>query len=40
MSKESQYNLLNDPDMKEIFESFVIETKEILEKLDLNLVDL
>jgi two-component system, chemotaxis family, sensor kinase CheA len=40
MSKDSQYNLLNDPDMKEIFESFVVETKEILEKLDLNLVDL
>jgi two-component system, chemotaxis family, sensor kinase CheA len=37
---ESQYNLLNDPDMKEIFESFVVETKEILERLDLNLVDL
>ncbi|MCX6151016.1 MAG: chemotaxis protein CheA [Ignavibacteriales bacterium] len=40
MENELQFSLLNDPDMKEIFESFVIETKEILEKLDLNLVDL
>jgi two-component system chemotaxis sensor kinase CheA len=33
-------SLLNDPEMKEIFESFIIETNEILEKLDLDLVDL
>ncbi len=32
--------MLNDPDMKEIFDSFVVETKEILEKLDLDLVEL
>ena len=40
MPDESTYSLLNDPDMKEIFESFIVETKEILEKLELNLVDL
>lgn len=32
--------LLNDPEMKEIFESFIVETNEILEKLDLDLVQL
>ncbi len=36
----ADYSLLNDPDMKEIFESFLIETREILEKLDLDLVKL
>lgn len=35
-----QYEILKDPDMKEIFESFIVETKEILEKLDLDLVSL
>ncbi|GAB6281317.1 MAG: chemotaxis histidine kinase/response regulator CheAY2 [Ignavibacterium sp.] len=35
-----QYEILKDPDMKEIFESFVVETKEILEKLDLDLISL
>ncbi len=34
------YSLLNDPEMSEIFEGFVVETNEILEKLDLNLVEL
>lgn len=33
-------NMLTDPDMKEIVESFLVETKEILEKLDLDLVTL
>ncbi|MGE5409508.1 MAG: chemotaxis protein CheA [Clostridiales bacterium] len=38
---ESELNtLLNDPEMKEIFESFIIETKEILERLDLELVEI
>lgn len=32
--------LLNDPEMQEIFESFIVETKEILERLDLELVEL
>ncbi len=36
----ADYSLLNDPDMAEIFESFVVETKETLEKLDLDLVQL
>lgn len=36
----SNYALLNDPEMKEIFDSFVIETREIMEKLDLELVEL
>lgn len=35
-----EINLLNDPEMKEIFESFVVETNEILEKLDTDLVQL
>jgi len=34
------YSLLNDPDMQEIFESFLVETREILEQLDLDLVEL
>ncbi|MCC6253432.1 MAG: chemotaxis protein CheA [Ignavibacteriaceae bacterium] len=32
--------MLIDPDMKEIVESFIIETKEILEKLDADLVEM
>jgi two-component system chemotaxis sensor kinase CheA len=35
-----EMNLLNDPEMKEIFESFVVETNEILEKLDIDLVEM
>ncbi len=34
------YSLLNDPEMKEIFDSFVVETREILDSLDLDLVEL
>jgi len=37
MSKETTYALLTDPGMKEILESFLAETKEILEKLDSDL---
>ncbi len=40
MAGKTDYSLLNDPDMKEIFDSFLVETREILEKLDLNLVEL
>lgn len=40
MEQDALYAMLNDPEMKEIFESFVIETREILEKLDLELVEL
>ncbi|MBK8945004.1 MAG: chemotaxis protein CheA [Ignavibacteriae bacterium] len=36
----ADYSLLIDPDMSEIFESFIVETKETLEKLDLDLVKL
>jgi two-component system, chemotaxis family, sensor kinase CheA len=36
----ADYSLLNDPEMAEIFESFVVETRETLEKLDLDLVKL
>ena len=36
----TDYSLLNDPEMAEIFESFVVETKETLEKLDVDLVRL
>lgn len=36
----ADYSLLTDPDMLEIFESFVVETKETLEKLDLDLIQL
>jgi len=34
------YSMQQDPEMKEILESFLIETKEILEKLDLDLMEL
>ncbi|PID62487.1 MAG: hypothetical protein CR986_01600 [Ignavibacteriae bacterium] len=36
----ADYSLLQDPEMTEIFDSFIIETKETLESLDLNLVEL
>lgn len=34
------YSMLDDPEMKEIIESFIVETKEILENLDVDLVEL
>ncbi|MCK9210216.1 MAG: chemotaxis protein CheA [Ignavibacteriaceae bacterium] len=40
MDNQSKYSMLNDPEMKEIVESFIIETKEILEKLDSDLMEL
>jgi two-component system chemotaxis sensor kinase CheA len=40
MSKVNQNPILIDPDMKEIVESFIVETKEILEKLDVDLVEM
>ncbi len=40
MEAVQDYPLLKDPEMKEILESFMIETKEILEKLDLDLMKL
>ena len=38
MEDINTYELLKDPEMKEILDSFLIETKEILDKLDLDLV--
>ncbi len=40
MSQDNKYSMLRDPEMKEIVDSFIVETKEILEKLDLNLIEL
>lgn len=40
MEENAIQALINDPEMKEIFESFIIETKEILETLDVDLVEL
>lgn len=40
MAADDNYAVLRDPEMKEIFESFLIETKELLEQLDLDLVEL
>ncbi len=36
----ADYSLLLDPEMKEIFDSFIVETKEIFEQLDVELVEL
>jgi len=38
MDEQFDYPLLTDPEMKEIVESFLIETKELLEKLDTDLI--
>ena len=35
-----QNPILNDPDMKEIVESFLIESKEILESLDVDIIEM
>ena len=40
MEAVQDYPLLKDPEMKEILESFLIETKEILDKLDVDLMEL
>lgn len=40
MSDESKYAMLVDPDMQEIVESFIVESNEILEELDHDLVQL
>ena len=40
MDAEQDYSMLRDPEMKEIFESFIVECREILEQLDLDLVEL
>ncbi len=40
MSDNNKYAMLIDPDMKEIVESFAVESSEILEQLDSDLVQL
>lgn len=40
MAEVNQNPMLVDPDMKEIVESFIVETKEILDKLDVDLVEM
>lgn len=40
MATVNQNPMLVDPDMKEIVESFIVETKEILDKLDVDLVEM
>ena len=40
MSQLTKNPTLIDPEMKEIVESFIVETKEILEKLDVDLLEL
>ncbi len=40
MSEQEKNPTLIDPDMKEIVESFLIETKEILDKVDVDLLEL
>lgn len=40
MDNQTNYSMLNDPEMKEIVESFIVETKEILENLDTDLMQL
>ncbi len=40
MSNSTQNPILNDPDMKEIVESFLIESKEILESLDVDIIEM
>ncbi len=40
MDQDALFAMLNDPEMKDIFESFLVETKEIFEKLDLELVEI
>jgi two-component system chemotaxis sensor kinase CheA len=40
MATNTTYEMLSDPEMKEIVDSFIVETKEILEKLDSTLIEL
>ncbi len=35
-----EFNILNDPEMQEIFQSFLVETREILEQLDVDLIEI
>ena len=40
MADQNKYEMLNDPDMKEIVSSFLEETKEIFENLNTDLVEM
>lgn len=40
MPDENNYLMLSDPEMKEIVDSFIVETKEIFDRLDVDLVEL
>ena len=40
METNNTYQMLSDPEMKEIVDSFIVETKEILERLDSTLIEL
>ncbi len=40
MSDTDKYAMLKDPDMAEIVDSFIVESNEILEELDHDLVQL
>lgn len=40
MENLDQNMIFNDPSMKEIFDSFIVETREIFENLDIDLVEL
>lgn len=40
MNTEELTQMLNDPEMKEIVDSFIVETKEIIDSLDVDLIEL
>jgi two-component system chemotaxis sensor kinase CheA len=40
MSEKEINPILNDPEMREIVESFIVESKEIIDSLDLDLIEL
>lgn len=40
MNTEELTAMLNDPEMKEIVDSFIVETKEIIDSLDVDLIEL
>lgn len=40
MNTEELTAMLNDPEMKEIVDSFIVETKEIIDSLDIDLIEL
>lgn len=40
MNTKELTTMLNDPEMKEIVDSFIVETKEIIDSLDIDLIEL